>query len=117
MFTAPPDEGHRDEEPKSSRGVQSLEIGIDVLKVLVESGSALMLKEIAAAADMLPSKVHRYLVSLVRSGPGRTQADRRRSFPAPGIVTLNDSKLFDVPQNLYLLTADCIGLADSRCQA
>ncbi len=57
-----------DDEPKSSHGVQSLEIGIDVLKVLVESGSAMMLKEIAAAADMPASKAHRYLVSLVRSG-------------------------------------------------
>ncbi len=106
-----------DEEPKSSHGVQSLEIVIDVLKVLVESGSALMVKEIAAAADMLPSKVHRYLVSLVRSGPGRNQADRRRSFPAAGIVALSDSKLFDVPLNLYLLTADCVGLLASGCQA
>ena len=57
-----------DAEPKSSHGVQSLEIGIAVLKVLVESGSAMMLKEIAAAADMPASKAHRYLVSLVRSG-------------------------------------------------
>jgi len=57
-----------EDELKSSHGVQSLEIGIDVLKVLVESGSALMLKEIAAAADMPASKAHRYLVSLVRSG-------------------------------------------------
>jgi DNA-binding IclR family transcriptional regulator len=57
-----------DDELKSSHGVQSLEIGIGVLKVLVESGSAMMLKEIAAAADMPASKAHRYLVSLVRSG-------------------------------------------------
>lgn len=57
-----------DDEVKSSHGVQSLEIGIAVLKVLVESGSAMILKEIAAAADMPPSKAHRYLVSLVRSG-------------------------------------------------
>jgi DNA-binding IclR family transcriptional regulator len=57
-----------DAETKSSHGVQSLEIGIEVLKVLVESGSAMMLKEIAAAADMPASKAHRYLVSLVRSG-------------------------------------------------
>ena len=57
-----------DDESKSSHGVQSLEIGVGVLKVLVESGSAMMLKEIAAAADMPASKAHRYLVSLVRSG-------------------------------------------------
>jgi DNA-binding IclR family transcriptional regulator len=56
------------DEVKSSHGVQSLEIGIEVLKVLLEAGSALMLKEIAAAADMPPSKAHRYLVSLVRCG-------------------------------------------------
>ena len=56
------------DELKSSHGVQSLEIGIGVLKVLVESGSAMMLKEIAAAAGMSPPKAHRYLVSLVRSG-------------------------------------------------
>ena len=57
-----------DDELKSSHGVQSLEIGIGVLKVLVESDAAMMLKEIAAAADMPASKAHRYLVSLVRSG-------------------------------------------------
>jgi DNA-binding IclR family transcriptional regulator len=56
------------DELKSSHGVQSLEIGVEVLKVLLEAGSALMLKEIAAAADMPASKAHRYLVSLVRSG-------------------------------------------------
>ena len=56
------------DELKISHGVQSLEIGVAVLKVLVESGSAMMLKEIAAAADMPASKAHRYLVSLVRSG-------------------------------------------------
>ncbi len=66
-----------DDELKSSHGVQSLEIGIGVLKVLVESGSALMLKEIAAAADMPASKAHRYLVSLVRSG--LVQQDRENS--------------------------------------
>jgi DNA-binding IclR family transcriptional regulator len=66
-----------DDELKSSHGVQSLEIGIGVLKVLVESGSALMLKEIAAAADMPASKAHRYLVSLVRSG--LVQQDRENA--------------------------------------
>jgi DNA-binding IclR family transcriptional regulator len=56
------------DEPKSSHGVQSLEVGVVVLRVLIESGTAMMLKEIAAAADMHPAKVHRYLVSWVRAG-------------------------------------------------
>ena len=50
-----------EDESKGGHGVQSLEIGIAVLKVLVESGSAMMLKDIAAAAEMPPSKAHRYL--------------------------------------------------------
>lgn len=56
------------DELKNSHGVQSLEIGIGLLKVLVQSSSAMMLKDIALAADMPASKAHRYLVSLVRSG-------------------------------------------------
>lgn len=57
-----------DENVKESHGVQSLEIGIGVLRVLVEAGAPLMLKEIAHAADIPASKAHRYMVSLVRVG-------------------------------------------------
>lgn len=56
------------EMTKGSHGVQSLEVGVAVLKVLVESGTAMMLKEIASAAGVPPSKAHRYLVSFVRTG-------------------------------------------------
>ena len=47
---------------KQSNGVQSLEVGLSVLNVLIEAGEALMLKDVAAAADMHPAKAHRYLV-------------------------------------------------------
>jgi len=49
-------------------GVQSLEIGMAILRAISGGHRAMMLKDIAAAADMPPSKVHRYIVSLVRSG-------------------------------------------------
>lgn len=49
-------------------GVQSFEIGMDVLQVLLAGSPAMMLKDIAAAAGMPASKVHRYLVSMVRTG-------------------------------------------------
>lgn len=49
-------------------GVQSLEIGITILRAISSGHRAMMLKDIAAAADMPASKVHRYIVSLVRSG-------------------------------------------------
>ncbi len=52
----------------SKHGVQSLEIGMSILKAMVNGQRSMMLKEIAAAADMPASKVHRYLVSLIRAG-------------------------------------------------
>ena len=48
--------------------MQSAQVVLRVLRVLVEAGRPLMLREIALAAGMAPAKVHRYLVSLVREG-------------------------------------------------
>ena len=56
----------RDSEGKN--GVQSFEIGMTILRAISDGHRAMMLKDIAAAADMPASKVHRYIVSLVRSG-------------------------------------------------
>lgn len=52
----------------SKNGVQSLEIGLSVARVLVNSQGPMMLKDIALQADMPPAKAHRYLVSLIRAG-------------------------------------------------
>ncbi|MCJ8159020.1 IclR family transcriptional regulator [Sphingomonas sp. LaA6.9] len=51
-----------------SAGIQSVEIGIKVLDVFAGSTSAMSLKQVCEASGMAPSKVHRYLVSFVRSG-------------------------------------------------
>ncbi len=64
----------------SKNGVQSLEIGMTILRAISSGHRAMMLKDIAKAAGMPASKVHRYLVSLVRSGlveqdPGTTRYD------------------------------------------
>ncbi|MCX7896549.1 MAG: IclR family transcriptional regulator [Rhodocyclaceae bacterium] len=57
------------EETDGKHGVQSLEIGIALLRAMVQQGQrAMMLKDIAAAAGMSAPKAHRYLVSLVRTG-------------------------------------------------
>ncbi|MFZ4624698.1 MAG: IclR family transcriptional regulator [Rhodoferax sp.] len=56
----------RDNEGKN--GVQSLDIGMTILRAIGSGHRAMMLKDIAAAVDMPASKVHRYMVSLVRSG-------------------------------------------------
>ncbi len=53
---------------EGKNGVQSLEIGMTILRAISGGHRAMMLKDIAAAADMPASKVHRYIVSLVRAG-------------------------------------------------
>ena len=52
----------------SKHGVQSLEVGMRVLRAMADGERAMMLKDIAAAAGMAPSKAHRYLVSFIRAG-------------------------------------------------
>jgi DNA-binding IclR family transcriptional regulator len=55
-------------DTEGQHGVQSLEIGISILRAITQGHRSMMLKEIAAAAGMPASKVHRYMVSLIRSG-------------------------------------------------
>jgi DNA-binding IclR family transcriptional regulator len=49
-------------------GVQSIEVGMHVLVTLSDHGGEMALGELATAAGAAPAKVHRYLVSLIRSG-------------------------------------------------
>lgn len=50
------------------RGIQSVEVGGQLLRVLAEAGAAMMLKDLAAAAGMTPAKAHPYLVSFGKLG-------------------------------------------------
>lgn len=56
------------EDVDGKHGVQSLEIGMQILSAIVDGQRSMMLKDIATATGMTSSKVHRYLVSLIRSG-------------------------------------------------
>jgi len=49
-------------------GIQSVDIGMTVLKALASARGPMSLKEIGAACGMAPSKAHRYLHSLVVGG-------------------------------------------------
>jgi DNA-binding IclR family transcriptional regulator len=51
-----------------SAGVQSVEVGLALIKPLIAAGRPLPLKAIAQAAGLAPPKAHRYLVSLIRAG-------------------------------------------------
>ena len=50
------------------KGVQSIEIGHEVLAALASARGAMALGEVAKITGMSPSKTHSYLVSLVRIG-------------------------------------------------
>lgn len=52
----------------TSGGVQSVEIGTEVLLAVVGGGGPSSLKAIADSSSLPPAKAHRYLVSLIRSG-------------------------------------------------
>lgn len=53
-----------DSSEKTQRGIQSVEVGSEILRALTTSNEPMTLKELANAAGMPPAKVFPYLVSL-----------------------------------------------------
>ena len=53
---------------RTPRGIQSVEVGGQLLQVLARTGRRMPLKDLAAAAGMAPAKAHPYLVSLSKLG-------------------------------------------------
>ena len=68
---------HSTTTTKNQGGVQSLEIGLSVLDVLINHNEPMMLKDIAQNVQMHPAKCHRYLVSLIRKNYARQLSDGR----------------------------------------
>jgi DNA-binding IclR family transcriptional regulator len=64
----PPATTDKKKPGKTQFGVQSVEIAMQVVAALAQAFQPLMLRELAAQLRMPPAKVHRYLVSLTRSG-------------------------------------------------
>lgn len=64
---APYAETRDDAEPMRA-GIQSVEVGFELLEALSQAPGALMLRDLAAAARMSAAKAHRYLVSFQRMG-------------------------------------------------
>lgn len=50
------------------QGIQSIEVGCRLLNALAIARRPMMLRDLAAAAEMPPAKAHRYLVSFMRTG-------------------------------------------------
>ena len=59
-------DGRAEESPQ--QGIQSIEVGAQVLRALEAGRGPMTLSEVARNCAMHPAKVHRYLVSLVRAG-------------------------------------------------
>ena len=65
--SAPRDTSDQDTEHLRA-GIQSVEVGFELLNALSQAPGALMLRDLAAAAGMSAAKAHRYLVSFQRMG-------------------------------------------------
>jgi len=91
----------RSDEPKTAKssaaarvGIQSVEVGFELLEALAEAPGSLMLKDLAAAARMSAAKAHRYLVSFQRLGlvmqdPATTRYDLGPAALRLGLASLN----------------------------
>ena len=79
---------------KTQRGIQSIDVGGRLLHALSRSSGAMMLKELAVAADMPAAKAHAYLVSFCKLGLMEQDAVTGRYDLGPlalqlGLVSLN----------------------------
>jgi len=64
--------------PRLQQGIQSIEVGNELLVVLAAASQPLTLKDLAARAKMSAPKAHRYLVSYTRLGLVEQEADSGR---------------------------------------
>jgi DNA-binding IclR family transcriptional regulator len=76
------------------RGVQSFDIGMNIFKILLNENRSMKLKEIAEVAEMPDPKVHRYIVSMVRSGLVKQNEDNLKYELGPlamrmGLIAMN----------------------------
>ncbi len=58
----------QDENGEGSKGVQSVEVGLELFRVLATAGGPIGLSDLARLAGMHRAKAHRYLASLARAG-------------------------------------------------
>ena len=57
-----------EKDEDSRQGIQSIEVGVPLLRVLADHGAPMMLRDLAIEAGMPAAKAHRYLVSFMRTG-------------------------------------------------
>ena len=77
-------------------GINSLEVGLRLARVLAQQSWPLPLKDLAARAEMAPAKAHRYLVSLIRAELAEQDSETGRYRLGPFALELGLSALGSV---------------------
>ena len=83
-----------DERPR--RGIQSIEVGGQVLRAMAHAGQPTALKDLAREAEMPAAKIHPYLVSFARIGLMAQDPESGRYFLGPlalqlGLISLKQA--------------------------
>lgn len=99
---------------RSRAGIQSVEVGFALLAALAASRGPLMLRDLAAAADMSAAKAHRYLVSFQRLGlvvqePASTRYDLGPAALSLGLAALTRLDAVRMARERLALLAPRIG--------
>lgn len=98
------------DDTREQRGIQSIEVGGQLLLAMVHHGRPMALKDLAREADMVPAKAHPYLVSFGRIGLIEQDAATGHYFLGPlalqlGLISLSQAN------PVHVATAVLPGLA------
>jgi DNA-binding IclR family transcriptional regulator len=86
-------------DEQKGHGIQSLELGMEILKKIADAGKPLTITEISNVCDMSKSKLHRYLTSFCRAGILEKSAELRYSLGTELILLgLKASERIDVKE-------------------
>jgi DNA-binding IclR family transcriptional regulator len=99
---------------RAQRGIQSIEVGGQVLLALVHHGRPMALKDLAREAGMAPAKAHPYLVSFARIGLIEQDDGNGAYFLGPlalqlGLISLQQANPVQVATPLIGALAQRIG--------
>lgn len=103
-----------DKIDRTRRGIQSIEVGGQVLTALAHHGRPMALKDLARAAAMAPAKAHPYLVSYARIGLIEQDPQTGLYFLGPlalqlGLISLQQANPVQVATKLIGELAQRIG--------
>lgn len=99
---------------RQQRGIQSIEVGGQLLLALVHHGGPMALKDLAREAGMAPAKAHPYLVSFARVGLIEQDRDSGTYFLGPlalqlGLISLQQANPVQVATPLIAELARSTG--------